>query len=519
MDNKLKWTGIILGVLAGVWLLASVEGVYYYQNFNKVKDTLQFQKKIETLSMDTSSVIGKLDYYVKELAENDSVSHGAFGFCLATADSGKIILQHNSDKSLIPASSLKIVTTGVALDMIGAGYSIPTYLQYSGTINKATHTLHGNIYIRGSGDPSLGSNNFGANTYKLTLQRWMTAIHSLGIDTIKGAIVGDGDIFDYDAVPGGWAWEDAELDYGAAPSGLNFRDNCYDINVSISANGYAYAYVDPPVPGMKTSNTVMYNPFILNSYAYAAGPPFTSERLLRGEVKYGGTYIAPVSDPAYFCAYSLYKFLRKNGISVSDSATTVRRLRIDGNNLQPERSSIFTTYSPSLGSIIYYTNHVSQNMYAETILKLISVLKNSYGSTAGGIRAVYNYWKDKNIDLRGFYICDGSGLSRANNVTAKQLAFFLVSYANDSTIFRTFYTSLPVYGASLVAGGQDEPIAKLNIHAKGGYMSRVRSLAGYVKSKSGKLMSFSMIANNQEFIWFNMVARMEKILKLMTELE
>ena len=497
MKTRLRWIQIFLGALAGMLLLAAIEGIYYYYYKSlKNKNIEQPAKKVEIKCADTLKIIDKLKYWVNELSSNDSLSHGTFGFCLATADSGNIILENKSDISLVPASALKIVTTGVALKLAGAAYSFPTSLQYSGTIDSTIHQLSGNIYIRGSGDPTLGSNNFGGNTYELTLRQWMYAIHHLGIDSIKGAIIGDGEIFDYDAVPGGWAWEDVEMDYGAPPSGLSFRDNLYDINVSISPYG-VYSIIDPVVPELNTTSTIMFNPDIYDSYAYAAGPPFTDKRVLRGEVKSSGTYCAPVPDPAYFCAYSFYKYLAKNGIKVRDSASTVRRLRINNDNSKPARRTIITTYSPSMADIVYYTNHVSQNMYAETLLKLISVIKNSYGSTLGGIGAVYKYWEDKNIDLRGFYMCDGCGLSRADNITAKQMTNFLVSYANDSTTFSCFYNSLPVYGVSIMINGPKPlPIAKLNIHAKGGYMSHVSSITGYLHNKKGKLLAFTMIVNN-----------------------
>lgn len=516
IKNSYKITGVLLGMIAGVWLLSVTESLYYYVKFQSYKDSLNIAKNEVKITVDTVKPIDKLKYWVDELGSNDSVSHGTFGFCLATADSGKIIYEYNADRSLCPASSLKIVTTGVALTTVGGGYSFPTILQYSGNVNPATRTLNGNIYIRGSGDPTLGSNNFGCNTYYNILQRWLLAIRNLGIDSINGSIIGDGEIFDYDAIPGGWAWEDVELDYGAAPSGLSFRDNCYDIRVTAGGG----AYIDPPVPEIKALSSVIFNGGIYNSYAYAAGPPFSPYRLLRGEVRYAGTFCAPVSDPAYFCAYSLYRYLEKNKIHVSDSATTVRRLKILGNNAKPERKSIHTTYSPSVAGIVHYTNHVSQNMYAETLLKLISVVKNSYGSTLGGVNAIYKYWSDKNIDMRGFYMCDGSGLSRANAVTPRQLTYMLVSYANDSVIFRTFYNSLPVYGKSVLANDTSStPIAKLNIHAKGGYMSRVRSLVGYIRNKNNKLLVFSMIINNQEFAWFNLMSRFERILRIISQLE
>lgn len=518
MKFKNKWIPYLLGAVVGIWLLASGEAVYFYFQYVKNKKVAEEKKKNEIVN-DTLTPFNKLKYYVDELADNDSISHGTFGFCVATADSGKIIYERNSDISLIPASALKVVTAGTALELCGAGYSFPTYLQYSGSVNAATRTLKGNIYIRGSGDPTLGSNNFGGNTYNLILQRWLTAIHSLGIDSINGAIIGDGELFDYDATPGGWAWEDVVNSYGTAPSGLSFRDNCYDVNVTIGGGG-VYGYIDPEVPGLKTQTSILYNAGIFNSYVYAAGPPFVAERIVRGEVKWGGTYSCPVPDPAYFCAHSLYKYLVKNGIKVSDSATTIRRLRIAGNNEKPERKTLLTNYSPALSGIAYYTLHVSQNMYAETMLKLLSVLKNSYGSTLGGIKVMYDHWKEKNIDMRGFYMTDGSGLSRNNNITAKQLTYIMVSYTSDSTIFKTFYNCLPVIDETLLDEKNDSTLkTKYDIRAKGGLMTRVRSFTGYCKNKNGKLLAFTMIANNQEFAWNTLLERMYRIMKLMAQLE
>jgi serine-type D-Ala-D-Ala carboxypeptidase/endopeptidase (penicillin-binding protein 4) len=517
-ENKFKWLPYLIGAIAGIWLLALGEGVYFYVGFLKNKSAAEELTNKEAVQNDTIKAIDRLKYYVNELATNDSISHGTFGFCVATADSGKIIYEQNADVSLIPASSLKTITAGVALKLCGAGYVFPTYLQYSGSINSATRTLNGNIYIRGSGDPTLGSNNFGGNTYYGVLQRWLTAIHTLGIDSIHGAIIGDGELFDYDATPGGWAWEDVVNSYGTAPSGLSFRDNCYDVNVSIGG-GAVYGSISPEVPGLKTQSSILYNGSIFTSYVYAAGPPFVAERIMRGEVKWGGTYSCPVPDPAYFCAHSLYKYLTKNGIKVSDSSTTVRRQRIAGNNEKPERKALLTNYSPALSSIIYYTLHVSQNMYAETLIKLLSVQKNGYGSTLGGIKVMYDYWDDKNIDMRGFYMTDGCGLSRNNNVSARHMTYMLVSFANDSAIFKTLYNCMPVIGQSLEDSNDSLPIAKYEIHAKGGYMSRVRSFTGYCKNKNGKLLAFTMIANNQEFAWQTLLSRMYRIMKIMTELE
>ena len=273
MMIRFKWVRNLLLILTGALILGLSEVVYFYTiKLQANIKCYRHLKKRNPIHCDTLKAIDKLKYWVNELAGNDSLSHGTFGFCLATADSGKIILGRNSDVSLPPASALKIVSTGITLKIAGDSYKFPTILQYSGNIDPVKHLLSGNIYIKGSGDPTLGSDNFGSNSYEIMLKQWLKAIRNLGIDSIRGAVIGDGEIFDYDAVPGGWAWEDVEMDYGAPPSGLSFHDNLYNINVNIDQYG-VHSQINPPVPEFNTISNILYNPAIYNSYAFAAGPP------------------------------------------------------------------------------------------------------------------------------------------------------------------------------------------------------------------------------------------------------
>ena len=173
-----------------------------------------------------------------------------------------------------------------------------------------------------------------------------------------------------------------------------------------------------------------------------------------------------------------------------------------------------------MASLVYYTNNVSQNFYAECILKALSVNSCGYGSTSGGVNAVINYWKEKKLDLRGFYMTDGSGVSRYNGITAKQLTDMLVVYTKDASMFNTFYNSLPVAGESgTIRKLAKETAAQGNLRAKSGFMSRVRSYTGYVRSKKGKLLAFSMMANNHSWDPIGIRNKMEKLMVLMAELE
>ncbi|MEW6467887.1 MAG: D-alanyl-D-alanine carboxypeptidase/D-alanyl-D-alanine-endopeptidase [Bacteroidota bacterium] len=459
----------------------------------------------------------RLLHALDTLSKRPELMYAGFGFSLVSPDSNTVIAEYNSKQALVPASVMKIVTTGVALARLGAGYRYTTQLQYDGNIEGGV--LKGNIYIRGTGDPTLGSETFGSTSAKTVLANWTAAIKSLGIDSITGAIIGDAEYFEPDPIPGGWAWEDMQSSYGIGTCGLSWRENTYDVCVSCKGNS-TYAYSSVPVPGLKLYNRTVVNENIYKPYLYVAGAPYQEERVVLGEVKGDYSERSNIPDPALACAYNLLLSLRNFDIAVKDSCTTVRKLKLSGQYERKERKTIHTTYSPSLAQIVTHCNKVSQNFYAETILKTLGAGGNSYGSVSGGIGAVINYFREKGVSLHGFFMADGSGVSRFNALSAKFLTDILVCYAKDSSMFRSFYNSLPVAGESgTLSNVGEETIAAGNIAAKSGYMSRVRSYAGYVTTQSGRLLAFSMTMNNQEWDATQTRLRMEKLMELMAGLD
>ena len=492
---------------------------FYFHYFSEIK--IPQSKKVEKSvvgvgSCDTTS-FQRLKYAVEEIANSDSMKHGGFGFYLSSIDSEKVLIEVNSEQSLVPASVLKTVTTGVGLITLGPGFHYSTRIQYDGTLDKTTRVLDGNIYIKGMGDPSLGSPVFMGNDKDAVLGRWVAAIKALGIDSIHGAIVGDGEVFEEDPISAGWAWEDIQSDYGAGPSGLAFRENLYDIKIK---GGSKYFKVEPEVPGL-----ILYNQTVVGTgkdYGYVMGSPYQYERVLKGEIKNGSEFTvnSPVPDPPFFCAHQLYLSLKKNGISASDSSTTTIKLRRENKLEKKDHTTFYTTFSPSLSSLVYHTNHVSQNFYAETILRTISLMKNGFGSCVGGARIVYDFLDTNHIKHGGFYMVDGSGVSRYDGVTAKQLVQLLTIFAKDTIIFDAFYQSLPICGESgTVSSLCKGTMAESNVHAKSGYMSRVRCYTGYVTTRSGRMLAFSMLANNHGYTPMGMRDKLEGLMVLMAELE
>lgn len=514
-------------IVISIALIATVAGIYFYNQpaknnvpkttATKVNDTILEKVKSDTTAFE------KLKYAVLQLGNSDSMINGNLGFYMSYIDSDTAILEFRSNQSLVPASVMKTITTGVALKKLGANYHFTTRLQYDGVIDKFDRVLNGNIYIKGGGDPSLGSSTFKGNDEESIMANWVAAIKKLGIDSIDGAIIADADGFDEDAIPYGWAWEDMLSDYGIAPCGLSFRDNMYDIEVKGGKTRPNYKCLQN-VPELNLYNQLANNTNINKNYAYAVGGPYSNERLLRGEINASMgncTIQSALPDPPYYCSYTLYNQLKRQGIAAKDSATTIRKLRFKNKiPVSTPRTTFYTTHSPSLASLVNYTNMVSNNFYAESMLRAISYAETGYGSTMGGISIVRSYWKEHNVDLKGFYMVDGSGISRFDGVTAKQLSNLLKAYAHDSVMFNSFYNSLPIAGqCGTLSNICKGTLAEQNIHAKSGYMTRVRSYAGYVTTKSGKMLSFAMIANNHTFDVMSMRNELEKLMVLMAELD
>jgi D-alanyl-D-alanine carboxypeptidase/D-alanyl-D-alanine-endopeptidase (penicillin-binding protein 4) len=133
---------------------------------------------------------------------------------------------------------------------------------------------------------------------------------------------------------------------------------------------------------------------------------------------------------------------------------------------------------------------------------------------------VYEFWRDHHVDLRGICMIDGCGLSRMNTITTHQLVEMLRVYVKDSSIFNVFYRSLPVAGESgTIRKLADGTEAEGNLHAKSGTMTRVKSYAGYVKTRSGKMMCFAMIGNNTLWSETDLRDKFERLFIMMAQLE
>jgi serine-type D-Ala-D-Ala carboxypeptidase/endopeptidase (penicillin-binding protein 4) len=427
-------------------------------------------------------------------------------FCTATIGcyavnltKGRVLGGFNAARSMIPASTLKLLTTAAALETLGRGFRFETIIQYDGTVDEGG-TLHGNIYIKGGGDPALGSRNFQDYYYRPHfISTWVQAIQAKGIKKVTGAVVGDGQIYADSIIPDTWAVGDLGEYYGAVVSGLSIFDNIYNITLQ-AAEGHEKASlieVTPLLPEEVQIISQVKSATIDREQVYVGGWPHRPVRVIQGEIPCGNQVItleSTSSDPAYWAAYTLHRALQEQQIEVVQPPATVCSSTI----IPTARRHLCTTLSPPLSEIITKINHDSLNSYAEHLLKHLSLAAAGSGDTLSGTQALKKFWSEQGIDITGMLLRDGSGLSRHNACTPKQLVEAL-RYMKNSDNATLFLESLPIAGetGNLATLFKKMPL-KGNLRAKSGSLSNVRGFAGYCTNREGDEIAFAIIVNHYD---------------------
>lgn len=393
-------------------------------------------------------------------SSNDSAwDHATVSGYAINMITGEVLIDENSDKSMVPSSCMKVVTTAAALHLLGPESRFQTDLEVDGVVEEGI--LKGNLYIHGGGDPCLGSDQISsALSWEKQIEAWVEAVHKKGIKKIEGKVIGDASKWEKALAVPSWEWEDLGNYYGAGASALTFHENSYAIFFKPGkkeGDEVSVLRTEPAVLNVDFKNEVKTGPIGSGDRACIYGSEFSPIQHLRGTIPLGVNEFAikgSIPDPAAFCANLLARALQKRGIEIGNQLISQGGKRV----------VVHTTYSPALSEIVYRANQKSVNLYAEHLLKKIGEVMLKEGSTSAGTKAISNYWASQKIDLSGFNMVDGSGLSRKNLITTKQLVSILLKM-KKSEFFPIFFESLPQTNEQ--------------IRAKSGFMSLARGYAGY----------------------------------------
>jgi len=408
-------------------------------------------------------------------------------------------------QSLVPASIMKTVTTATALEVFGPDFRFKTALSYSGIVRN--DTLWGDLQIIGGGDPTLGSEYFPES--KSFQEEWIKALHDKSIKVISGNLVFDATIYESQMIPGSWVWEDLGNYYGAGASGLSIYDNLYEIHLKspeTAGQPTQLLRVVPEIPGLELQNEVRSSD-VNSDQAYIFGNPEDSRRVVRGTIPKGKSDFvirASMPNPTALLASEFKTKLAANSIILKGSV----KFEKSGTN----SSTLAETLSPPLRDIIRVTNYESVNLFAEHFLKHLAFQKTGLGTTKEGCKFVVQFWKDKGLDMTGFFMNDGSGLSRFNAVTASQMVNILSYMKTKSAYAEDFYHSLATVGSGTLTVFKSENFPNQCLHAKSGSMTRVRCYAGYLTTLSGRQLSFTIMLNNFACSQSEAIRKIEELL-------
>jgi D-alanyl-D-alanine carboxypeptidase/D-alanyl-D-alanine-endopeptidase (penicillin-binding protein 4) len=178
----------------------------------------------------------KLQSAVARLQADGQCRYASISLTVLDAKTGEQVFAVNPNMGLAPASTLKIITSITAFNLLGKDFQYQTQVGYSGTISF-DGTLTGDVIIKGSGDPTLGSWRYEKSKEGYVINQIVEALQKAGIKKINGRIIGDDSIFGSQSIPDGWIWQDVGNYYGAGTSGLCWRENQYNIKLKTGPVG------------------------------------------------------------------------------------------------------------------------------------------------------------------------------------------------------------------------------------------------------------------------------------------
>jgi D-alanyl-D-alanine carboxypeptidase/D-alanyl-D-alanine-endopeptidase (penicillin-binding protein 4) len=434
---------------------------------------------------------------VTALLRKAQVPLGSVSVVIQQVDQSQPLLRHNADAVMNPASSMKLVSSYAALNMLGLDYTWKTRI-YSQQRPDSNGVLHGDLYIKGGGDP------------KLTVEQLWLLLRDLrlrGVREIRGGLVldrswfapvnGDTGSFDSEPIKPQNTLPDALL--------LNFNSVRFDFLLTPRAETARLDIVGD-FPALKIHNAVRvvngacgdWRDRLTVDYQPAASIP---------EIRFSGLYAESCGDKRwhfslhhqhsdYFAALFAQLWQQLGGSwQTTAGAVRVREVR---EAVVPEQAILLLEHeSAPLSEIIRDMNKFSNNVMARQLFLTLSAEAQAVPATPqDSARLIAEWLKNIGLNMPELVLENGSGLSRIERINASHLAALLL-HAWHSPAMPEFISSLSLFGVDGTTKRRYKNHAVAGqAHLKTGSLNDVRSLAGYVRSISGKRYVLVWIVND-----------------------
>lgn len=434
----------------------------------------------------SSSVCGEtLGNTIDGLIKDPALNHGTQGVLVRSLATNTTLYEHNADTLLVPASNQKLLVSAVALEKLGPDFTYRTGVYALGKIDKGV--LSGDLILKGGGDPVLET----ADLTNLAKQ-----VKAAGINSVKGDVIADDSMFDTQRLGWGWSWDGLPYYYSAEISALNLNRNTVSVFVypAKTAGAQAEVKIIPNTEYLTIENTSVTGPKDSRNTIWIDRPLGQNVIRVGGSIAVGTVVtrrVAPVtiSEPQLYAGCVFADELEKQGIDVAGS--------VKAGTAATEAKPLCTHTSPPMSQILRLLNKPSDNLVAEVLLKTLGAVVNGKGSSGSGADVEKEVLKGFGLDMSALSIVDGSGLSKHNCISPRNIVT-LLTYMKTAENADVFVDSLPIAGVDgTLAYRMKGTSAEKNVRAKTGTLAKVVSLSGYVTTKSGERLVFSIIFNNQ----------------------
>ena len=404
------------------------------------------------------------------------------GLYIYDLDANREILAVNAERPFNPASAMKLLTTFAALEILGPAYKWKTQAWLDGTLEDGR--LHGNLVLKGFGDPRLDLESFWL---------FLRDLRNRGLREIEGDVLLDRSYFALERYDPGQFDNEPSRPYNVGADALLINYKTIRLQfMPDDASGTVRIFSEPALPQVLVSNKLKLGPGDCDSWPEK---PSISGNVLTF------TGVFPSACGEKFRYFSL--------LSADDYAQSVFRqiwAQVGGEwkgrareAALPADATLFATWeSPALSDVVRETNKYSINVMARQIFLTLGA-RDDPPATVEKSRVVLGTWlASRGLMFPELVIDNGAGLSRVDRISARHLGELLAAAWRSPL--------MPEYAASLSLTGVDGTMRKrLNgspaagqSHIKTGYIDGARALAGYARDMNGRTLAIVLLINHSE---------------------
>lgn len=429
---------------------------------------------------------------INKVMADPRVQDARSGAIVQDGRDGRRLYSRNPDRTSIPASNAKIATAVTAMHVLGPDYRFKTEVIRRNRVTGGT--LHGDLYLKGYGDPTL---------HQSDLRVLAEKVRAAGIRTVTGDVVVDSSFFDNNHYNPGWSKSYADAYYAAPVYGLTLAPDADDNAGTVQLN-----YEFGSARGKRAK--ISFTPAGVTSYLKVSNEATTVRRgaattlsvsraygsstiKLRGTIARGtrGHILITVARPDLMAGTDFRHELRLAGVKVKGhlKAETIPA---------HHHTVVARDTSITLSKLLVPFLKLSNNSHAEAITKAMGALNGHPGSWSGGLQYTKDYLRRLGVPSNQFRLQDGSGLNRSDRLTPRAVSRVLFR-VQHTPWFTAFHAALPVAGnpERLIGGSLADRMrgtrAANNARAKTGSLTGVSALSGYVRGRNGRLYVFSMM--------------------------